>query len=278
MAPRRKPLVLITGASGRIGSKLIERLRAHYRIAAFDIRPAEGVDFYNADISKPESVGEALAALKKDHGTKIAAVVHLAAFYDFTGEDDERYRTINVEGTRHLIDGLGALAVERLVYASTILVHEPGRPGDLITEDTPIAPHWAYPQSKAEAEEIVVKQAGDTPWTILRLAGVYDEEVAVPTLAQQIARVYELDFEAGVYAGDPSAGQSLLHTEDMVEAIAAVIDKRDALPKQQILLIGEPGAASYAELQQRIGMLIHGGESWKPVPLPKPIAKLGACC
>jgi nucleoside-diphosphate-sugar epimerase/uncharacterized membrane protein len=276
MAQRRKPLVLITGASGRIGSKLIERLRAGYRIAAFDIRPAEGVDFYNADISKPESIGEALAMLKKDHGTKIAAVVHLAAFYDFTGEDDERYQTINVGGTRNLIDGLVDFAIERFVYTSTILVHEPGRPGDLTTEETPIAPRWAYPQSKVDAEEVIVEQAGDTPWTILRLAGVYDEEVAVPTLAQQIARVYELDFEAGVYAGDPSAGQSLLHTEDMVEAIAAVVDKRGALPRQQIVLVGEPGAASYAELQHRIGTLIHGGESWKPVPLPKPIAKFGA--
>src|SRR5688500_288289 len=276
MAPRRKPLVLITGASGRIGSKLIERLGADYRVAAFDVRPAEGVDFYTADISKLEGLGEALAALKKDHGSAIAAVVHLAAFYDFTGEDDERYDTINVEGTRNLIDGLAGFTVGRFVYASTILVHEPGRPGDLITEDTPIAPRWACPKSKVEAEKVIAERGGDMPWTILRLAGVYDEEVAVPTLAQQIARVYELDFEAGLYAGDPAAGQSLLHTEDMVEALAAVIEKRAALPQQQLVLVGEPGAASYTELQRRIGSLIHGGESWSPVALPKPIAKLGA--
>lgn len=277
MAQRRKPLILMTGAGGRIGSRLIERLAADHRIVGLDLRPGAEMDgFYTCDIAKPESVAEALAAVKKDHGAEVASVIHLAAFFDFTGEDNERYLSVNVEGTRNVIEGLAGFRVKRLIYASTILVHEPGHPGDLIGEASPVDPRWAYPRSKVEAEAVIRKAAGGMPWTILRLAGIYDELVAVPTLAQQIARIYERDFEANVYAGDTGAGQSLLHADDLAEAVAAVVARRTELPSEHVLLIGEPGAVSYAELQQRIGTLVHGAERWRTVVLPRPLAILGA--
>jgi len=64
--------------------------------------------------------------------------------------------------------------------------------------------------------------------------------------------------------------------EDLTDAVARVLERRHDLPKQHALLIGEPGAASYAELQARIGSLIHGADSWPTLGLPKAIAKLGA--
>jgi nucleoside-diphosphate-sugar epimerase/uncharacterized membrane protein len=277
MAAPNKPLVLITGIAGRLGTALVERLGEGYRIAGFDIEAEDGpVEVYACDLSSDESVAAAVKAFRRAHRGQVAAVIHLAAFFDFTGADDGRYQSVNVEGTKRLFEALKGLPIERLIYASTMLVHEPGEPGTLITEATPLAPRWAYPKSKAEAEKAAARAAGDTPLTILRFAGVYDRKVAVPTLAQQIARIYERDFEANLYPGDPKAGQSLLHMDDLTDAVALVLGRRSALPKRQALLIGEPGAASYAELQTRIAALIHGEESWPTLGLPKAIAKLGA--
>jgi hypothetical protein len=43
---------------------------------------------------------------------------------------------------------------------------------------------------------------------LLHLAGVYDDQRCVPTLAQQIARIYERDAKSYLYAGNPEAGQA----------------------------------------------------------------------
>ena len=59
-----------------------------------------------------DSVREGLRC-REHHGTHIAAVVHLAAYYDFLGKPSPKYDEITVEGTRRLLRGLregGALA------------------------------------------------------------------------------------------------------------------------------------------------------------------------
>ena len=86
-------------------------------------------------------------------GARAASLVHLAAFYDFSSEDDARYDAVNVRGTERLARVLGQeLELEQILFASTMLVHPPCRPGERITEEWPIEPRWAYPRSKAAAE------------------------------------------------------------------------------------------------------------------------------
>ena len=117
----------------------------------------------------------------------------------FTGEENSLYTTVNVEGTRRLLRSLQSFEVEQFVYASTMLVHAPCRPGEHIDESQPIAPAWAYPKSKAAAEAVIEAEHGHIPYVILRLAGVYDEKSLVPTLAQQIARIHGREFQSYFY-------------------------------------------------------------------------------
>lgn len=277
MASQAKPLVLITGAGGRIGTRLIAHLAADFTIVGLERAPeANLANIYACDLVSDKSVTSALDSIRTEHGDTLAAVVHLAAFFDFSGEDNPLYKTVNVDGTRRLIRKLQSFTVERFIYASTMLVHAPGRPGELITEATPLKPGWAYPKSKMAAERTIAREAGDMPYTVLRLAGVYDEKIAVPTLSQQLTRIYERDFESGLYAGDPDAGQSFLHAEDMADAIKATIERRATLPPRGAILVGEPGALSYQVLQRRIGELIHGEDEWATITLPRPLAKAGA--
>ncbi|EDL48039.1 hypothetical protein ED21_29371 [Erythrobacter sp. SD-21] len=205
----------------------------------------------------------------------MAAVVHLVAFFDFSGEPNPLYEKVNEQGTRNLLKALDQMEIERFIYASTMLVHEPTEPGGRISEETPFDPRWEYPKSKKKVEDIIRAEAA-MPYAILRLAGVYDSESAVPTLSQQIARIYERSFQSHLYAGPLNAGQSMLHRDDMVEAMQLVIDKRGTLPPDAEILIGEPFALGYDDLQDRIGTLIHGEEEWATIKVPTPLAKLGA--
>ena len=277
MTGKTKPLILITGAAGDIGSALAAALAQDYTLVGLDrARKSASVPIIPVDLGSDKSVARAFAEFRKRHGSRIASVIHLAAYFDFTGEDDPLYDKVNVAGTRRLIKALQSFEVEQLVYSGTMLVHEPCAPGERIDESQPIAPKWAYPRSKAAAEEVIQREHGHVPYVLLHLAGLYDEKRCVPTLAQQIARIYERDFKSYLYAGDPRAGQSLVHKEDMMDAFRRTVDRRHELPPDTVILIGEPDVMGYDELQDGIGRLIHGEKEWTTLRLPKPAAKLGA--
>lgn len=273
----RKPLVVITGGAGNIGTALVRALKRHYRIVSLDRRLSEEADFsYEFDLTSLDSVKQALRNMAAEQGSEIAAVVHLAAYFDFTGDDSPLYRKVNVEGTRNLLTALQDYRVERFIYSSTMLVYKPGVPGQTINEHSPDGPGWAYPQSKAETEAVIREQAGDMPYTLLRLAGLYNETSCVPTLAHQIARIYEETVKSHLYSGNPDAGQAFVHQEDMIDAFRRTIDRRNALPPENVILIGEERSESYQALQDRLGELIHGAEKWQTMTVPKPVAKVGA--
>jgi nucleoside-diphosphate-sugar epimerase len=277
MSKTEKPIVLITGAAGNIGRSLAATLDDVYAVVGLDQEGSEA-DFplIPVDLTKDDSVTQAIAQFREIHGSRIASVIHLAAFFDFSGEDNPLYEAVNVEGTRRLLQTLQDFDVEQFVYSSTILVHAPGRPGEPIDEEQPIAPGWAYPRSKAAAEEVVRTEHSRIPYVLLRLAGLYDERTSVPTLANQVARIHARDFQSYFYAGPTEVGQSMVHREDMLDALRRVVDRRKELPPECVILIGEPQAMGYDALQDELGYLIHGAENWPTLRLPKAAAVAGA--
>lgn len=269
-------IVLITGVGGAIGSRIAKALGGQFRVVGFE-RDCSDVagECIEADIASDESLQQAFGTFRQHYGERIAAVIHLAAYFDFTGEQHPLYEKVNVAGTANLLNALQEFKVERFIYSSTMLVHAPTEPGVPINEDSPIDAQWAYPQSKVQAEAIIREQHGALPYVLLRIAGMYDENCHSPTLAHQIQRIYERNFESYLFAGDPSHGQSFIHIDDLVDALVRTVQKRKALPDETALLLGEPAVMSYAALQNEIGRLIHG-DTWETLELPKPIAAAGA--
>lgn len=276
-ASENRPIVLITGAAGNIGTSLAEVLAGDYRIIGLD-RPSSKADFpiIHFDLADNESVGRALGEFGSRFGQDIASVVHLAAYFDFSGEESPLYREINVEGTRRLLRALKPFKVDQLVYSGTMLVHAPGEPGEPIDERQPIDPQWAYPKSKAATEEMIRAEHGQIPYVLLRLAGMYDDETAVPTLSHQVARIYERSLKSHFYSGPTDVGQSMVHRDDMIDAIRRTVDRRRQIPSGTAILIGEEEAVGYGDLQDEIGRLVHGEEEWKTLRVPKAIAATGA--
>ncbi len=272
-----RPIVLITGATGNLGRSLVEALGRDYRMAGLD-RDAEGAGFpvFEADFTSDAAVELALRKFRDAFGSRIASCIHLVAYFDFTGADNPLYQSVNVEGTRRLLRALQEFEVEQFVYASTMLVHAPCRPGERIDEQQPIEPRWAYPKSKAAAEAVIRAEHQRIPYVILRLAGVYDEHATVPTMAQQMARIYERELQSYFYSGSTLVGQAMLHRSDMLEAFRRTVDRRHVLPPRTEILIGEPDAIGYDALQDELGSLIHGVKDWPTLRLAKPLAAGGA--
>lgn len=271
---KEKKVIVITGAKGAIGSKLTQAFKKDYKIVGFDLE--KNHPDIPMDLSSEDSIALALKIFREKYKDKIAVVIHLAAYFDFTGEQSTLYETVNVKGTERLLKTLQNFEVERFIFMSTMLVHQACAPGEKINEETPLEPKWAYPTSKKETEEVIKKYHGHIPYLILRLAGLYDDEVCVPTLSHQIARIYERDIKSHLYAGNIQAGQSFIHADDLANLMKKIVERRNDLPEEEVILAGESDAISYGNLQEMIGKLIHGEEEWKTFTVPAVVAKAGS--
>ncbi len=274
-----REVVAVTGSSGLIGAALATRLDRDYDEVGFD-RPGEPhppahIDCIDLDVSSDESVRAGLRELRGRHGDRIASVVHLAAYYDFNGGPSDLYEKVTVEGTRRLLRGLRDFRVEQFIFSSTMLVHAPTEPGRPIAEDSPLAPAWDYPASKVRTEEVIRAERGDTPVVLARIAGVYTDRTESIPLARQMQRIAEKQLTSHFYPADTARGQSFVHLDDLVDAFVRMIERRKELPPETVLLVGEPEALGYAELQETFGTLIHG-EAWATYRVPPAVAKAGA--
>lgn len=274
-----RPLVLVTGGAGYLGAAVTEDLSRDHRVVALDVKAPDelpaGVSFVECDLTDDTSVANALATVRRDHGAAIASCIHLAAYYDFSGEPSPLYRTLTVEGTGRLLHGLQAFDVAQFVFASTHILMKPADEDEVITEDSPVDPAWDYPKSKLATERLIADQRGEIPAVILRLAGVYDEDTRVVPIAQQIRRIYEKQLESYVFPGDKTHGQAFVHLSDTVDCIRRVVERRGQLDAVEVFLVAEPEVMSYAELQEQIGELVHG-EAWPTIRIPEAVAKAGA--
>lgn len=271
--------VVITGSSGFIGRVLIARFVTSFNVVGLDLQKPdelpESARFERLDLSSDDSVRHALARGRSDYGGRIASVIHLAAYFDLTGEPNPKYQEITVRGTDRLLRELQGFEVEQFAFASSMLVHPAVRLGELIDEDRPLASDLPYPASKIDAERLLHERRGSIPIVYMRPAGVYDDLCRNPFLAHQIARIYERTLQGHVYPGDLSTGQSFLHVDDLADAVLRLVERRKDLPRELPLLLGEAETMSYGELQAEIGRLIHD-EDWQTWEIPKPLATVGA--
>lgn len=274
-----KPVIIVTGSSGLIGTRIIKHLAPYYHIIGFDREggstPPIEAEQINFDITDDNSVKTAMERVHSSNGKKIASVIHLAAYYDFSGAPSPLYEEVTVKGTGRLLEALHDFEVEQFIFSSTNLIYKPTEPGQKINEDAPLAPNWDYPESKVDTEELIKAKRGKISAVILRVAGVYDEWTHSVPISHQVQRIYEKQLTGHFYSGDVTHGNVFIHLDDLIDAIEKTIEKRNSLPEEIAINIGESVTPSYEELQEELGLLIHG-EEWKTYEIPAPIAKAGA--
>ena len=106
--------ILVTGASGLIGSAVAAQLRLLHEVRGVDRRP--GADMI-CDITEAEAVKAAVAGME--------AIVHVAALHaPHVGRmSDDAFRRTNVDGTQHLLDAAAAEGAGIFVLTSSTSVY-----------------------------------------------------------------------------------------------------------------------------------------------------------
>lgn len=273
-----RPLVLVTGSSGLIGAHLLRELARDFRVVGLDVhepsRPTAS-DWIHCDLTDDDSVRDSLAQVAGQYGRKLASVVHLAAYFDFSGKPSPLYEELTVEGTRRLMRFLRNFETEQFIFSSTLLVMKPADEDEMLTAQSPTQAEWDYPRSKLWAERVILEERGEVPAVILRIAGVYDDNCHSLPIAQQISRIHRQQLESYFFPGNSQHGQAFVHLDDLTACIRATIERRRQLDAHEVFLIGEEDVMSYAELQEEIGRLVHGRE-WPTYRIPKSVAKAGA--
>ncbi len=167
--------VAITGATGRIGVRVLDLVRTLAsvdRVVAVDLQPSAehpDVEFRPADVTDPDAVRAAL------EGADV--VVHLATRPD-PGDDVQRMRRVNVDGTRHVLDAAAAAGARTVVLLSAAAVYGAHPDNDVpLTEDSPLRanPDFPYVEQAREVEQWLAGWRNDHPAvtvTSLRLAMV----------------------------------------------------------------------------------------------------------
>jgi nucleoside-diphosphate-sugar epimerase len=156
---------LVTGGTGFLGRRLVERLLAEGRSVSVVARTpapelaARGVRFIRASIDDADAIRAACRGIE--------TVFHVAAKVGVWGRYDDFYRT-NVLGTRALLEGCQREGVKRLVYTSTPSVVYNGRDLAGADESLPLTTSCssAYPLTKAIAEREVLAASGPTLATV----------------------------------------------------------------------------------------------------------------
>ncbi|WPZ20977.1 NAD-dependent epimerase/dehydratase family protein [Sulfitobacter faviae] len=274
-----KPVVVVTGSSGYLGAAVVKRLHENYCVVGLDRssppHPPHQAECICFDITDQGSVDKALARLRLAYGDRIAACIHLAAFFDLSGEDDPAYDAVTVEGSKRLLKGLQDFELGQFIFTSTMLAHAPATPGDPIDEGAPFDPKLPYRASKIRTEAMLREEKGDEKLVLMRPAGIYDDDGHSTFLAHQISRIHEKRLSGKVYPGDLSRGQAFLHLDDLLDAIERIIDRRQSLPEVFPVLLGEADPIPFGELQRLIGRELHG-EDWVTWNVPPAAARLGA--
>ena len=228
--------ILITGATGKVGSRLTKRLAQRgERVCALvrDRTRAAYLQENHVELVEGDllDVGSLTAAVRD-----VDVVVHCAAF--FRGATAEQAHAVNDLGTQHLANAARAASVKRFIFTSTGLVYG-GTGGRLAQEDDPCSPTAAYPVSKLAAERYLLA-IEDLDVRVLRLPFVYGD--GDPHI-QEVAPM--------MHGFPPTQRMSIGHHADIAQAVALLLDAPS--PAHRIYNVVDDESPDLATLLAAVG-------------------------
>lgn len=250
-------LVLLTGATGYVGSYVLDALlarghtvRALTRSAAPGLDGRDGVETARGDVTDRGSLGGAFDG--------VDAVVHLVGIIDEQPSEGVTFERVHVGGTRNVAEAARAAGVGRFVHMSANGARADGRS--------------AYQTTKWRAEE-VVRGAGFEHLVVFRPSTLFgDPGPDNPEFAKRLWETLVKPFPVLPVFGDGDYELQPVHVEACAEAMAEAVT-RDASGGRSYCVAGHERVA-YKEVLRRIAR--GGGVDPKPtVPVPIPVARLG---
>ena len=212
---RRQQTVLITGANGFVGSRLVRRFSADgYHVVAgvrqsadcsllADLKP----EFRYGDVTDPESLVAMVGG--------VDLVVHNAGLVK--AKSRERFFEVNETGTWNLCEAVAQHNPEltRIIHISSVAVMGPSTAGQPLRESDTPAPVTDYAESKLAGEKAALSYADRLPVTIIRPHAVYgpgDKEIF--TLFRTVNN------RIRPYVGDVNRRIHMIHVDDLSRAVS----------------------------------------------------------
>lgn len=254
--------VLVTGATGFVGSHLVERLvGSGVRVRAL-VRST-------SDVSRLERLGvERAVGSLEDAGALVRAlegvevVFHLAALtYARREADLER---VNAAGTRVVVEASRRAGVRRLVYLSSLAAPGPSLDGRPVTAEEPARPLTAYGRSKLAGERACLEASGALESVILRAPAVYGPR------DREMLRFFRYAARGVLpVPGGPERRLQMVHARDLAEGLA----RAAAAPSARgIYHVAEPRDYTWTEIVGHIARAV--GRRALRVRVPRPLVRV----
>jgi UDP-glucose 4-epimerase len=220
---------LITGGSGYIGTKLVDRLSRREdteRVVICDVAQPRGgyvpkTEFKRMDVRDRQGVRSTIEAARPD------VVVHLAFILNPTHDEAFMYE-VDVTGTQNVLDAAGAAGVGQVLVTTSAVAYGafPDNPVPL-TEDDPVrgVARFSYARDKTESDRICQLWAADHPdrvMTIVRPCIVFG-----PTVDNYLVRIWtKMPFTPDV--GRLDQPFQFVHVDDVADAVTGLLLGRHA--------------------------------------------------
>lgn len=266
-------MILVTGASGFVGSALLHRL-------ASEGQAVRGAYRENVPKLGDGSQGIPVGELGEAQDWRVAledtyAVVHAAArvhmMHDAAGDPLAEYRRVNVQGTLNLARQAAAAGVRRFVFLSSVKVNgESTMQGAAFAADDVPAPQDAYGISKWEAEQGLRQIATETGMAvvIIRPPLVYGPGVKANFAAMMRCLTRGVPLPLGAVTHNR---RSLGALDNLVDLIVTCLTHPAAA--NQTFLVSDGEDLSTADLLRRLGLAMKRPARLFPVPMG--LLKLG---
>jgi nucleoside-diphosphate-sugar epimerase len=258
------PVALVTGASGFVGSHVVdELLRRGVRVRCLLRRTSsrqwlEGkpVEYVEGDVCVREGLDQAVAGA--DWIVHAAGLTHARSAAEF-------FRA-NAWGTENLLEAAERAQPKprRFVYISSQAAAGPSRDGAPVTEDLPPRPVSAYGSSKLVGETLAMRAADRLPVTTIRPPTVYGPRETALLKYFRAVKVHVRPTIGGARTF------SVVFAEDHARAVWAALTQDKAVG--QIYFVGGPDLTGYEEM----GSLIQSAMGTWAVRLPIPAFLLQA--
>lgn len=234
--------LLVTGAGGFIGSRLVTELAGRHDVVALARQPGaphDGVEWVQQDLTEPLDRGKL--------PNQIDGVIHLAQsrhYRDFPGSAADIF-AVNVAGTFALLEYARTAGAETFVFTSSGGVY--GFSFEPFVEGDPVSPLNFYLGSKYSAELLIGNYAAYFRTVVLRPFFVYgpgQQGMLVPNL---VARV--LGGEPVLIEGTPGLRINPIHVDDAVRAFEPAL----ALDRSGLFNVAGDEVVTMTELVELIG-------------------------
>ncbi len=275
-----EPWAVITGATGFLGGQLVRQMRKEYRIFALGRRtPGEagvpegpGITWFQVDIGHFERLREVFEHIRGQGGAEL--LLHLAAYYDFSGEDSPEYQRTNVQGMRSVLELAEPLKLRKFIFTSSIAACPFPEPGDVVTEETAPSASFPYARSKQLGEALVREYRHRIPSCIVRPAAIFSDWCEYEPLDVFLRTWCSSGWNARVIAGQGLSAIPYLHVEDLLSLLVRVVERSDDLGSSEILQASPDGCTSHLDLFHETTRAFFGAPR-APWFVPVPLARLG---